>query len=297
MSPLKWMLAVAILLPDVQNLPFHAKKQKNDCYVVNINKPAAKLKCYGLPDRLVCEERYKQVCENVITSDSRVRCDKKIVSDTNEEVCETEILNQCHTIHKTVYEEQCKTVNKIQCHEVQSTYGSYGSYGTSSAASSPSSGSESTDGGKKGDGKKGGKGKKGRRKRGVLQAALLQTALNQRHPTTAPENPAPRAPAPQILPAASREVCYKVPEVTCEKVPIDKPETVCAEVEGETLCARTPKAREVQTCRNVVFPVPQVSCRHIPLKTCENRPNKECHSVRVIHRGVGHRHVRSKKAR
>ena len=75
------------------------------------------------------------------------------------------------------------------------------------------------------------------------------------------------------------------------KVAKDKPETHCQEVEGERLCTRVPKSREVQNCRNVEFPVPQVSCRHVPWQYCENANHQECHSVRVINRGVGHRKV------
>merc|ERR1711970_1055717 len=94
-------------------------------------------------------------------------------------------------------------------------------------------------------------GKKGRKKRGVLQAVLLNNALNQRNPIRITTTPAPR-------PAPAGPVCYNVPTTTCKNIPFD---------------------------------VPNVSCRHMPWKVCENRPNTECHSTRVINRGVGHRKV------
>jgi len=289
MQPLQWVILLVVALIAVQGSPTLNKDEKKKCKKVTINRVNNKRKCYGLPDRLVCEERYKQVCENVVTKDSRVECSKQVIADHDEEVCETELINQCHTTYTTVYEDQCETVNKVECHGGYSSsygapasgygvptsgYGAPGGSGGSSGSSAPAA---------KG-GKKGKKGKKGRKKRGVVQAILLQNALNQRNPIRINTTPAPR-------PAPTGPVCYTVPQTTCKQVGRQKPETHCEEVEGETLCARTPKFREVQTCRNVQFDVPNVSCRHMPWKVCENAPNKECHSARVINRGVGHRKV------
>jgi len=280
---LRWVVLVVSVLTVVHGSPFLDKKKKK-CTKVTINKVSNQQKCYGLPDRLVCTERYKQVCEDVVTKDSRVECKKEVVADHDTEVCETELINQCHTTHTTVYENQCSTVNKLQCYE---GYGSYGG-GYSAPIIGNNGGSSPATTGEDGGGKK--KGKKGRRKRGVLQAILLQNALNQRHPIRVTTTPAPATSRP-YYPAPPQPVCYNVPERTCKKVGVDKPETHCEEVEGEKLCTRTPNYREVQTCKNVEFDVPSVSCRHMPWKVCENAPNRECHSARVINRGVGHRKV------
>jgi len=260
--------------------PLLHKHKPKKCDVININKVSNKRKCYGLPDRHVCSEKYKQVCENVVAKDSRVACESQIVTDLDTEVCETELVNQCETTHTTEYKEEdkCTTVDIVRCY--------YGGGRVAPQAGGGGSVGGTDDGGKKGGGKK--KGNKGRSKRQLLQAVLLANALRQRHPTQAPATTAAplrtRPPAPQ---------CYTVPTTSCEKVKVavDKPETHCKEVEGEKLCVRVPKSREVQNCRNVIFDVPQVSCRHIPWKYCENRPNEECHSTRVIHRGVSRRKI------
>jgi len=210
----------------------------------------------------------------VVMKDSRVACTTQIVTDQDEEVCETELINDCHTTYTTVFEDKCTTTSKVQC------YSGYGGYGGGGAAQTGNGGAG--DGGNGGNGKKKGKkGKKGRRKRGVLQAILLNNALNIRRPIRVRTTAAP-APRPQ---------CFTVPTTTCEKVAKEVPETHCQEVEGEKLCTRSPKAREVQNCQNIEFGVPQVSCRHVPWQYCENASNEECHSVRVINKGVGQRKV------
>merc|ERR1719250_124475 len=189
MQPLQWVILLVVGLIAVQGSPTLNKDEKKKCKKVTINRVNNKRKCYGLPDRLVCEERYKQVCENVVTKDSRVECSKQVIADHDEEVCETELINQCHTTYTTVYEDQSKTVNKVECHGGYSSsygapasgYGAPGGNGGSSGSSAPAA---------KG-GKKGKKGKKGRKKRGVVQAILLQNALNQRNPIRINTTPAP----------------------------------------------------------------------------------------------------------
>jgi len=269
MAALKWVLLLATACTLAHGSPFHGfGTQPKKCSKVIINSASPKRKCFGLPDRLVCEERYKQVCEDIVKKDSRVECATKVVPDLDTEVCETELINKCHTTHTTVFEDKCTTTNKVECY-IENVQGNGGNSNPTTAAES-------------GEKKEGKKGKKGRSKRGLLQAVLLQNALNQRHPIRVSTTPAP---------AQTQRVCYNIPTTTCKKVGKDKPETHCEEVEGEKLCARTPKYREIQECKTVGFDIPQVSCRHMPWKVCEHAPNIECHSSRVINKGVGYRKV------
>merc|ERR1719312_82418 len=169
MVPISWVCFLALLLtiPSSKSSPFNTKKEaKKKCHIVSINRPSAKLKCYGRPDRPVCEERYRQVCENIVTKDSRVECSNEIVTDLDTEVCETELFEKCHTSHTTVYEQRCRTENKIQCHTVYTIGGvgvevSPGSRPQVAAASSSSGSQGNQAAAEEGGGKKGGKGKKG----------------------------------------------------------------------------------------------------------------------------------------
>ena len=71
-------------------------------------------KCTGVASN-TCTEQLEEVCETVLEEESRLECTEQIINDGDSEVCETQLVEDCHITHTVVYEDKCTTVNKLQC--------------------------------------------------------------------------------------------------------------------------------------------------------------------------------------